>query len=651
MSFINNCRALLSVSLIFIATSTVAEVIEEVLVTASHQPQTLNRIGSAIARIEANELSSQPSTNVADLLRNAAGISVNQSGPMGALTQIRMRGAEANHTLVLIDGVRVNDVSLGSEFNFANLTNANISHIEVLRGPQSARYGSDSIGGVVGIFTRKAESVGWTSQANLGIGEFNTRDLGGRIGFRSATEGAGYWDAQLNINRLRTAGINASPLGDELDGFRNSHVNAHARVDLAENAILRVNLRQINTRSEGDKQDFDFPTTQTQGLIIDANERVDGQQQHMHIAYAQTIDDWDYDVALTQANSSTSYLTDGFANSGLRGKRVLLDLQGHRAFAVDTTDQSLNLGFQAERREFENIYVGYDDANYQADDSQNAIFGEYLVSYDNTHIAISVRRDWNDRFANATTARGTVSHTLRRSANAQSRLHFSFGQGITNPSFFELFGFAPSTFVGNPALQPEQSNSFDVGWSQTFKADFGGLASRWYVDTTYFKADLRNEISTVYDANFMSSPINLETDSQRSGVEISLDASLGEAWQLAAAYTQLDAAENGKEEIRRPRHSGQIRLSYNFADSNGRASLQFLHTGRRTDNEFIYATPETQVNLRPYNLTNISVSFAVRSNIILSARADNITNTNYQQVFGYNSPGRSLNLGVEVNLD
>ena len=217
-------------------------------------------------------------------------------------------------------------------------------------------------------------------------------------------------------------------------------------------------------------------------------------------------------------------------------------------------------------------------------------------------------QDWNDRFANATTARGTVSHILLRSDSAQSRLHFSFGQGITNPSFFELFGFAPATFIGNPDLKPEQSNSFDLGWSQSFAANIAGQDTRWNVDVTYFAADLQNEITTIYDSNFMSTPINLETDSKRSGVEVSADANFGENWQLGAAYTRLRARENRIEEVRRPRHSGQIRLSRNFANNRGRASIQFLHNGRRTDSEFIYATPETRVDLQPYTLTNVGVS-------------------------------------------
>jgi vitamin B12 transporter len=237
------------------------------------------------------------------------------------------------------------------------------------------------------------------------------------------------------------------------------------------------------------------------------------------------------------------------------------------------------------------------------------------------------------------------------SAASQSRLHLSFGQGITNPSFFELFGFIPSTFIGNPDLKPEQSTSYDFGWSQSGESELAGSQTQWDFDLTYFSADLQNEITTVYDANFMSQPINLETDSDRSGIEVSGNLVIGTTWQLAIAYTRLTAEENGVEEVRRPKHSGQVRLSRDFADSKGRASIQFLHNGRRTDNEFIYATEATRANLQPYTLTNIGISYDLRPNLTLTGRVDNLTDTEYQQVFGYNSPGRYVSFGAKLNFD
>ena len=650
MSLTRASQTLVAAWLICLATPSAKAAIEEVLVTASHQPQTLNQIGSSISRIEAKELADQTSTYVADLLRNAAGVSVNQSGPLGALTQVRMRGAEANHTLVMIDGVRVNDISLGSEFNFANLANADISHVEVLRGPQSARYGSDAIGGVIGIFTRQQESAGWHGGAHFGAGQFNTQDLGARIGFRS-NDPQRNWHAHLNVGQLTTDGIDASPIGAELDGFNTTQVSVQARINLTPDASMKMVLRQVNTESEGDKQDFDFPTTATQGLIVDADERVDGQQQHLHISYDHKIGHWAHHAALTQSQNSTDYLVDGTATSGLRGERLLLDLQTTRRIDSGKAGRSFNMGLQSEQRDFENIYAGFSAANYTADDSQNSLFAEYLVDYARTSLALSLRRDWNQRFANATTARGSVSHVLLRSAASQSRLRLSFGQGITNPGFFELFGFIPSTFIGNPELKPEQSTSYDLGWSQSWESEFAGSAAQWDFDFTYFSADLQNEIATVYDANFMSQPINLETDSDRSGIEVAGNLVIGATWQLAIAYTRLTAEENRVEEVRRPKHSGQVRLSRDFADSKGRASIQFLHNGRRTDNEFIYATPATRVNLQPYTLTNIGISYDLRPDLTLTGRVDNLTDTKYQQVFGYNSPGRYVSFGAKLNLD
>ncbi len=650
MSFARKFKLLNFLLVIALATPSAATEIEEVLVTASHQPRTLNQIGSSISRIEANELADQTSTYVGDLLRNAVGVSVNQSGPLGALTQVRMRGAEANHTLVLVDGIRMNDISLGSEFNFANLTQEDISHVEVLRGPQSARYGSDAIGGVIGVFTHQRDDAGWHAGANVGLGQFNTQDLGARIGFR-ANDRDSNWDAHVNVNRLTTDGIDASPIGSELDGFNATQVNAQAGIDLSADASMRLILRQVNTRSEGDKQDFDFPATATQGLIVDADERVDGQQQHLHLTYTHKQESWFHHAALTQSKNSTNYAVNGIAASGLRGQRRLFDLQTSRQIDTGKAKQSINLGLQSEQRNFENIYAGITAANYTADDSQNGLFAEYLVDYARTSLALSVRRDWNQRFANATTTRGSISHVLLRAPASQSRLHLSFGQGITNPSFFELFGFIPTSFIGNPSLQPEQSTSYDLGWSQSWERELVGNPAQWYFDLTYFSADLQNEITTIYDANFMSQPINLRTDSERSGIEVSSNLAIGDTWEFAIAYTRLSAQENGVEEVRRPKHSGQFRLSRGFAGSKGRASVQLLHNGRSKDNEFIYATAATQVNLQPYTLTNIGISYEIRPNLTLTGRIDNLTDADYQQVFGYNSPGRYVSVGAKLNLD
>ena len=149
----------------------------------------------------------------------------------------------------------------------------------------------------------------------------------------------------------------------------------------------------------------------------------------------------------------------------------------------------------------------------------------------------------------------------------------------------------------------------------------------------------------------MSQPINLRTDSERSGIEVSSNLAIGDTWEFAIAYTRLSAQENGVEEVRRPKHSGQFRLSRGFAGSKGRASVQFLHNGRSKDNEFIYATAATQVNLQPYTLTNIGISYEIRPNLTLTGRIDNLTDADYQQVFGYNSPGRYVSVGAKLNLD
>ena len=144
-------------------------------------------------------------------------------------------------------------------------------------------------------------------------------------------------------------------------------------------------LRQITTESEGDKQDFDFPTTATQGLIVDADERVDGEQQHLHVSYDHKIGAWAH-RCITQSQNSTDYLVNGNATSGLRGEQLLLDMQTTRRIDGGNAERSINMGLQSEQR-ISKISTLALAPPTPADDSQNSVFAEYLVDYAQTSLA------------------------------------------------------------------------------------------------------------------------------------------------------------------------------------------------------------------------------------------------------------------------
>src|SRR5690606_14090944 len=220
---------------------------------------------------------------------------------------------------------------------------------------------------------------------------------------------------------------------------------------------------------------------------------------------------------------------------------------------------------------FEALSVEFADANQQRDDDQTSYVAEYALTFERRGgLSLGVRHDDNHRFDDATTWRATASWLFEASA---TRLHASYGEGITNPSFVELFGFLPSSFRPNPDLEPERARGYDVGIEQSL---FGG---RVVADLTWFQTDLDREIVTVFDPNaFVSSVVNEQGESDREGIELALAAQLGGGWSVTGSYTWLDATEpDGSREVRRPRHSGSVNVNYAFGGGRGNLNLGLIH--------------------------------------------------------------------------
>lgn len=617
------------------------EVIEEVLVLANHLPSNVKTVGSSVSAINVGNFARQANFDVSQLLRTIPNMSVNRAGPLGALTQVRIRGAEANHTLVLIDGVEVNDVGNGSEFNFAHLAGADISRIEVLRGPQSARFGADTIGGVIGIFTNQAKEPGVKTHVSLESGSFQTHY--GSAGVSVAqSQGENLWAGQLNVSRIISDGYSASALGNEKDGFEDSSVRGSLSYQWGDASLFKVTLNQSEIDAQGDKQDFDFPSTATQGLVIDADQNNASKQRFANILLQTEYFGWQQQLSISENSNRSRFFDTGTLISGLNGERTKVDLQNSKIVQAGDLTHSWLIGVQHEGREFENIYPTIGGANYAAKDRQLGLVGEYVLQTPNRSVALSVRNDNNQRFDNATTVRVTLSQNLPQNL----RLHSSWGQGIANPTFFELFGFTPNSFTGNPNLQPEESTSWDFGLSGSL------LDDQISFDLTYFSADLTDEIETVFDmTTFTSSPVNQTGSSQRHGWEMSLDTAIGEQLSLSAHWNFLHSREpDARVEVRRPEKSGSISLHYASSNDLSRVSLQVLHNGKNQDSEFIFSTAEDRVTLSSYTLVNLTASYQLKPNVTLYLRGENLLDDDYQQVFGYQAPGVGVYAGLKARF-
>lgn len=257
-----------------------------------------------------------------------------------------------------------------------------------------------------------------------------------------------------------------------------------------------------------------------------------------------------------------------------------------------------------------------------------------------TAFTLSGRRDHNNLFEDASTYRVTVAQPL-----GNVKLRASVGTGVTNPTFFELFGFIPGSFDPNPNLKPEKSLGYDFG------ADISLAGGAGQLSITYFDTDLENEISGTFDSTtFRSRSINLTGKSKRRGVELESRFNLNADWSLGAAYTYTDSKQpDGQPEVRRPRHIASASVSYSLPGKRGGLTLAVDHNGRQQDLNFT-ALSTDRVVLKDYTLVRLAGSYALTPLIDLTARLENALNQEYEEVFSYRATGRAVFVGVNARF-
>ena len=274
-----------------------------ITVTASRTPISIDETASAISILSKQEIQQRNANSIADLLREIPGFAVSQQGSRGAVTQIRVRGAEANQVLVLIDGIEANDVSQGSEFNFAHLNADQIERIEIVRGPQSALWGSDALAGVINIITIPRVDSGTHHRLSLdsAIGAFNSQTIGAHYLFSEPQ-----YQFSLGINDYRTDGTNISRQGNEDDGYENTTIAMNGKYLTDNDLQLGFSYRQTNSSSAFD--DIDYAVT---GLPVDADFRTDAKQTYSMASAAFSLLDGrlKQSLSLSRSDSDNTNLT------------------------------------------------------------------------------------------------------------------------------------------------------------------------------------------------------------------------------------------------------------------------------------------------------------------------------------------------------
>jgi vitamin B12 transporter len=609
--------------------STAVSVDPELIVTAAREPVSWATTPALVDVISGERIEALDLPQLVDSLRLAPGVSISRAGPTGSQTQVRLRGAEANHTLVFVDGIEANDPASSGEFRWETLAADGIAEVELLRGPQSALWGSEAIGGVVAVTSREPGGDSGAFGSAEG-GSFDTRRLAGGVDVGSDKAGI-----VVQASRFETDGIDSFSGGPvERDGFESFAVSIKAVARPTERGEIGIVGRYTTSLVEFDGFD---PATFRRADTDDAT-RIRGSAVR---AYARLNGPWRQEVFGT-------YLTSDNINRDGRTFLNRTDAETVRVgyqtgFDLTTGAARHRLTGAAEYRE--QRFSARDDGFLGGTDQRRSrdrlsLVADYGVSNGKLAFAASIRHDDNDRFADATTWRAAARYGL----GGGWSLHISAGEGVTDPTFTEQFGFFPGSFVGNPRLQPEKAFGWDAG------AGYAG--DGFSVDVTYFDMDLEREILSTFDpATFLSSVANATGTSRRRGVEASASVSPLPWLGLAGHYTYLDADEGQiagaarVREVRRASHTAGISATAELGAAT--VSLIANYVGRRRDVDFD-SFPARDVRLDDYVLATLGASAPLGKAFTLTARVENLFDARYEDVFGYATQGIAAFGGLRV---
>ena len=616
----------------FVSSQVMAQPVSEAMevITVSATPININDAGSSVSVISRQNILDRNAGSVQDLLREIPGFSVNQQGSHGAVTQVRIRGAEANQVLVLINGIEVNDLAQGSEFDFSQISTNDIERIEIVRGPQSALWGSDAMAGVIHIITMPNTDDS-SFDASLETGSFSTQ----RATF-SANLGSSRHQTKLSVDYLDSDGTNIARNGNEDDGLENLTVSLAGRYAASDNLSLSYTIRHTDKTSEFDAIDF-FTT----GLPVDADYETDSTYLYSGVSITQIVSD-SIDHSLKASRTDTDNKTsasnpDKDETSGVR------DTFKYQFNYLDGANHlSLRVEHETEEYKQRGTSSFFGDPNQNLDAKTDSFAAEYRYVGERFNYSLSGRHDKNSEFDDSNSWRMTGNFKL-----PQATLFASVGESIKNPTFTERFGFF-TNFIGNPDLEPEESLHWEIGARTSLLNDKLELAA------TYFNADLENEINGfVFDAGtggFTSG--NIDGESKRKGVELAFGYTQSERFDLRATYTYLDATQqgfNGSDvtEVRRPEHTGSLTMNYRWQQAGLNFSVSY--TGTQEDNFFPPFPPfQERVELNAFTLVSLSGYYNLNDLVTVTARIENIADEDYEQVYGFASPGIGGHLGFRL---
>jgi vitamin B12 transporter len=588
----------------------------DIIVTATGVPQDRDEAGQAISIIDAATIDTRQVPALADLLATTPSVRINANGPVGSVTGVSLRGASTAQTLVLVDGVRVNDPSSTSDaVDFGNLLLANIRRIELLRGPNSLAYGSQAIGGVVAVSTERQPGDG-AVRASASHGYADTIDARAALDLgNDRLSGGG------GIAWYRSDGISSAAGGSERDGVDSLTANARVKARLGDG--LTLDLRGYHVRSDIDYDSF----------FAGPADSPDESRFRQWTGYAG-VDVAAADGLLTGTASLTGYSSarDYYFSPdspepdfGYRGRSWRGEWRG---VLRPASRAKIVFGYSHDAPRYRFFGFGSDETHRATIDGAYAL--AVVTPLPSLSVTGGVRRDWHSRFGGATTFGANLNWGL---FGGGTRLRAAYGEGYKAPSLYQLF----DSYSGNRALRPERSRGYDIGLDQRLLGGRATLSVSLYTRSTRDQIDY--DFSTFSYAN--------TARGRARGAELSLELRPTDRLRVSGSYSYVDARDRSPGASfnvplpRRAAHGASLSIDQDWAFglSTG-ATLTLVGDSRDP------LAPDGR--LGGYAILGLRASVPVTRRIELFGRVDNVTDTDYATTYGYGSYGRSAYAGARL---
>ena len=620
----------------FAGENTKTELAPIIVYSAYATPVNQDQTASSVTVLTEKDFAARNATYVSDVLKTVPSLAVSTSGGRGTLTNVFLRGADANHTAVIIDGVKANPVS-GYGFDFGGLALSNIERIEVLRGEQSALWGSDAMGGVIYITTKKGLEKGKTFNVDYDFGTGSHRTVDGSLTLSGLNNNFYY---ALHGDSHHTQGISA--LSKDRFNYTAQDGTAVSTGGASERDKFHRDNTSLRFGYDDNQKGFDFLTSHSSQTANFDNSATDEKGHYTRtrdtlfklsgfLGNGDELLKHKVGVSHIKTDSDTVGYTSAYDAKKLNAN-YQLDVNFDRE---GTITQGLSFLTDYQKTDFNSSYFN-NAGNKKL--IEKSVAAEYRLLHDADHsLNVSGRYTDSSEYENSWTGRIAGAYRLHNNVKA----HASIGSAIQNPTITEYYGYN-ARYIGNPNLQPEKSVGGDVGF--LFETD----DHRHSVDITYFTRNVKNTISSevINSVTYASRAVNLDGKSKVKGLEMAYNGKITDVLTAYVNYTYTQTRDSkGIELARRPKHLANTGLAYQITEKLG-TDVNLSYTGKRMDTYYSPSYSTHKVKLPSYTLANVGVNYKVAESLTVYANLNNVFNKKYENVLGYGQEGRNVYVGL-----